>query len=223
MTERDLRIDVLNRGRITAIATEPEGDSAGWTFVYAPGAGSSVHDPFGKYACRTLAKYGFTCVRFQFPYQEAERHRPDPPQVLEATWRAVVELVRLRPGRIAVTGRSMGGRIGSMVVADGLAADAVALFAYPLHPPGQPEKRRIEHLSALTVPTLFCSGTRDAFGTPEELREAAALVPRSTVHVLEHANHAFEVPKASGRTRQEVWAEATGVARDWLLHIPLDM
>lgn len=212
-----LEVEVPKRGRIPAITATPEGKSVGWTFVYAPGAGSSIHDPFGKYACRELAKQGIATVRFHFPYQEAGKHSPDPPQYLEATWRAVVELVRLRPGRVAVAGRSMGGRIGSMAVAAGLEADAVALFAYPLHPPGRPEKRRIEHLPDLTVPTLFCSGTNDAFASPDELRGAAALVPKSTVYLLEHADHGFNVRKSSGRTRDEVRAEATDAARDWLL------
>lgn len=216
MTERQLRIDVPDRGGVSAFTADPEADPIGWTFVYAPGAGSGVHDPFGKHVCRTLPKDGFATLRFQFPYQEAGRHSPDPPRVLEATWHAVLELVRLRPGRIAVAGRSMGGRIGSQVVAKGVAADAVLLFAYPLHPPGRPEKRRTEHLPAISVPTFFCSGTNDAFGTPDELREAAGLVPDKTVHFLEHADHGFSVRKSSGRTREEVWNEAASAARDWL-------
>lgn len=217
MTERELRIDVPNRGRVPAIATEPEGDSAGWTFVYAPGAGSNVNDPFGKYACRALTNAGLATVRFHFPYQEAGRHSPDPPQFLDATWRGVVELVRLRPGRIVVAGRSLGGRVGSIAVAEGLTAHAVALFAYPLHPPGRPDNRRVDHLPQLAVPTLFCSGTNDAFASPDELREAAALVPNATVHLLEHADHGFNVSRASGRTREDVWAEAADTVRDWLL------
>lgn len=220
MTDRELRIDVPNRGRIPAIATEPEGDPVGWTFVYAPGAGSNVNDPFGKHACRTLAAHGFASVRFHFPYQESGKHSPDPPQILEATWRAVVELVRLRPGRIVVAGRSLGGRVGSMAVAGGMTAQAVALFAYPLHPPGKPGTNRTTHFPQLTVPTFFCSGTNDAFGTRDELREAASLVPNSTVHFLEHADHGFNVSKASGRIREDVWAEATDAARNWLLSLP---
>jgi hypothetical protein len=154
-------------------------------------------------------------VRFQFPYQEARRKAPDRNPVLEATWLAVIEAVH-GPERLVVGGRSMGGRIASQVVAKGAAADALALFAYPLHPPGRPERRRDEHLSSIRVPALFCSGTSDAFASPEELAEAAALVPNSLVHLLESADHGFAVRKASGRTRNEVWQEAVDAMWEWL-------
>jgi predicted alpha/beta-hydrolase family hydrolase len=110
----------------------------------------------------------------------------------------------------------MGGRIGSHVVAQGTKAAALALFAYPLHPPGKPEQRRDAHLPDIAVPTLFCSGTRDAFASPEELREASTLVPNASVHALDGADHGFAVPKSSGRTLQDVWAEAVDALVAWL-------
>ena len=84
-----------------------------------------------------------------------------------------------------------------------------ALFSYPLHPPGKPEQRRDAHLASIAVPTLFASGTRDTFGTQEELADAATLIKGSRVYVLEGADHGFSVLKASGRSRDDVWAEAT--------------
>ena len=117
---------------------------------------------------------------------------------------------------IAVGGRSMGGRIASQVVAQGVGVDALCLFAYPLHPPRTPTQRRDVHLPSVAAPTLFCSGTRDGFATPEELREAAALVPRSDVRLLDGADHGFAVLKSSGRTREDVWSDATGHFLDWL-------
>lgn len=215
MSEATLKIEVPGAGPVTAIETVAAADLIGWTFVYAPGAGSSVHDPFGTFACRTLAERGVRTIRFQFPYQEAVKRSPDRTPVLEATWRAVIEAVR-DGSKLVIGGRSMGGRIGSMVVAAGVAVDALALFAYPLHPPGKPDQRRVEHLPGISVPTLFCSGTSDAFGSPEELREAASLVPGSTVHLLEGADHGFAVKKASGRTKEEVWAEALDAMWEWL-------
>jgi predicted alpha/beta-hydrolase family hydrolase len=200
---------------VTALRTEPTGD-VGWTFAYAPGAGSNIHDPFGAYAARELAALGVAVVRFQFPYQEAAKRAPDKPQVLEETWRAVIEAVRPERGRLAAGGRSMGGRIASQVVAQGVAVDALALFAYPLHPPGRPEQIRDAHLPAIPVPALFCSGTSDAFASPDELRAAAAKISRSSVHLMEGADHGFAVPKASGRTRQDIWAEAVGAMWEWL-------
>lgn len=214
MTEHALSIEVPGAGPITAIESPVESD-AGWTFLYAPGAGSNVHDPFGTFACRTLALLGVRCIRFQFPYQEAKRRSPDRPPLLEATWRAVIESSS-GAGRLVVGGRSMGGRIASQVVAQGTPVDALALFAYPLHPPGRPEQRRDSHLPAIAVPTLFVCGTNDAFAAPEELREAAALIPKAHVHLLEGADHGFAVRKSTGRTRDEVWGEAAGAMWEWL-------
>ena len=216
MTEHTIRIPVPERGDVTAIRTPPEATPNGWMFIYAPGAGSNVHDRFGARACRSLAAQGFDAVRFQFPYMEAGKRRPDRTPVVEATWRAVIETLRHDGVRLAVGGRSFGGRIASQVVAGGTPADALELFAYPLHPPGNPEKMRDEHLPLIGVPTLFCSGTRDAFGAPDELRDAASKVPDATLHLLDHADHGFSVPKSSGRTREDVWDEAIDAVIDWL-------
>ena len=145
MTERSLTVDVPGSGSVSAVRTAAK--SARWTFIYAPGAGSNIHDPFGAYAARALASLGVTTVRFQFPYMEAGRKSPDRPAVLEATWRAVIDASRDAKTRLVVGGRSMGGRIASMVVAEDGTADALALFAYPLHPPGKPEQLRVAHFA----------------------------------------------------------------------------
>ena len=97
----------------------------------------------------------------------------------------------------------------------GADVDGLATFAYPLHQPGRPEKARTEHLPAIAVPTLFCSGDRDTFGTTDELSTAARLVAKSTVHVLDGADHGFAVLKRSGRTKKEVFAEAVDVLLAW--------
>ena len=206
MSEEDLRIALQDGGTVTAIGNRPDAPS-GWLFIYAPGAGSNVNDPFGVYACDRLAARGIRAVRFQFPYTEAGRKRPDPTPVLEATWRAVIDSLGAPDLRMVVGGRSMGGRIASQVVAHGHQANAVALFAYPLHAPATPSAWRDQHLPRIDVPTLFCSGTRDAFGSPEELQQAASGVANSRLHLIPGADHGFRVPKASGRTREDVWDE----------------
>lgn len=215
MPDKKLRIAVDGSGSISALRTDPA-KPARWTFVYAPGAGSNLHDPFGACAARELSSRGITVVRFQFPYQEAGKSGPDRPPVLEATWRAVIEAVREPRRKICVGGRSMGGRIASMVAAEGIPVDALALFAYPLHPPGKPENARVEHLPKLKLPTLFVTGTRDAFGAPEELRAAAKMVRGSQTHFLEGADHGFAVKKSTGRTKDDVFAEAVTTFADWL-------
>ena len=216
MDEQNLQI-LLDEGRIiSAIRHPPDEGEADQFFVYAPGAGSNLHDPFGAYVCRRLASLGFTAIRFQFPYMEAGRRRPDPPQVLEDTWRTVVKSLRSPGSLIAIGGRSMGGRIASQVVAQGTKVQALVLFAYRLRPPGQSHQLRDKHLSQISAPTLFCSGTRDSFGSPEELKAAVSKVRKSTLVLLEGADHGFGTLKSSDRTKEDVWQEATSALIDWL-------
>ena len=113
--------------------------------------------------------------------------------------------------------RSMGGRIASQVVAQGIQADGLALFAYPLPSPSNPYRWCDAHLPEITVPTLFCSGTRDAFATPDELAAAASKTPRATVNWLDGADHGFAVLKSSGRTKGEVWDEAASCLISWFI------
>ncbi len=214
MARDEMTIDVPGAGSVSALRTAARG--ARWTFVYAPGAGSNIHDPFGVYAVRELARHGVTTVRFQFPYMEAGRRGPDRPPVLEAAWSAAIEAARGGTTQLVVGGRSMGGRIASQVVAQGVRVDALALFAYPLHPPGKPEQTRDAHLARIGVPVLFCSGTSDAFGSPDELRAAAKKMRRSTLHLLDGADHGFAVRKSTGRTREDVWSEAVAAMVAWL-------
>ena len=110
----------------------------------------------------------------------------------------------------------MGGRIASQVVAQGTTVDGLALFAYPLHSLARPSKWRDGHLPSVNVPTLFCSGTRDAFATPEELAQAASMVPKAQVHSLKGSDHGFATLKSSGRTREDVWSEAVDMFLEWL-------
>jgi predicted alpha/beta-hydrolase family hydrolase len=209
------RIAIEIRPGMTVSALRTPGKGAAWTFIYAPGASANLHDPFGSHLAATLPPRGVSLVRFQFPYAEAGRKTPDRPDVLEATWRAVIEAVRDHT-RLAAGGRSMGGRIASMVHAGGLKLDALALFAYPLHPPGKPQQLRTEHFARIKARSLFVSGTNDAFASPDELRAAAALVKRSSVHLLEGADHGFAVKKSTGRTKQDVWDEASSAMLSWL-------
>ena len=200
-------VSLLKSGRMTG---------AEWLFIYAPGAGSGLHDPFGAFLAERLPANAVECWRFQFPYMEAGRRGPDRPPVLEETWRAALAEAAGTGLRVVAGGRSMGGRIASQVVAQGADADALALFAYPLHPPGKPDDLRVAHLPSIQLPVLFCSGTRDTFASPSELTDAAALVPQSTVHFLDGADHGFTTLKSAGRTRQEVWAEASAALLSFL-------
>ena len=215
MTTQTFTVNVGDKA-ISASRDLPTARGPGWTFIYAPGAGSSIGDPFGEYLSGRLPAARMALIRFQFPYMEDGKRRPDQPALLEETWRAVISQAGPFGGRVAIGGRSMGGRIASSLAAQGTAVDALALFAYPLHPPSNPARVRDEHLSAIAAPTLFCSGTRDTFATPAELTAAAMKVGTSKVHVLEGADHGFATTIASGRSREEVWVEATDVLLSWL-------
>jgi hypothetical protein len=205
MTEK-MVVEVPGAGSVTTLRSRPDGPARG-RFLYAPGAGSGLHDAFGARCAERLPTAGIECWRFQFPYMEAGRRAPDKTPILEATWRAVIDAA-LGDVPLVVGGRSMGGRIASHVVATGVRVAALALFAYPLHPPGKPDQLRTVHLSPIGVPTLFCSGNRDVFGSPNELAAAVALVPDARLHFLDGADHGFVTLKSSGHSRSEVWDEA---------------
>jgi predicted alpha/beta-hydrolase family hydrolase len=153
--------------------------------LLAPGAGSSrdhsalvaIEDAVGR----------LPVERMDFPYRKAGRKAPDRAPVLLGAVRdeaaALVARAHIRPARLALGGRSMGGRMCSMAVAEGLPAAALVLVSYPLHPPGRPDRLRTEHLPALAVPCLFVHGTNDPFGSPDELRDATASIPGPVTHV----------------------------------------
>src|SRR5688500_17325560 len=150
-----------------------------------------------------------------FPYRLAGRRSPDRPPVLIAAVRegaeALARRAKLPLDRVFVGGRSMGGRMCSMAVAEGLAAAGRVLVSYPLHPPGKPDKRRVEHFPALHVPCLFVSGTSDAFGTPDELEAAQSAIPGPVTTVwIEGGDHGL-------RRRDAAVADAV---RGWLLSLP---
>jgi predicted alpha/beta-hydrolase family hydrolase len=152
--------------------------------------------------------------RMDFPYRKTGRKSPDKPAALVAAVReGAAELAArtgLAPERIVLGGRSMGGRMCSMAVAEGLPALGLALVSYPLHPPGHPEKSRTAHLEALGVPCLFVSGTRDAFGSVDELEAATAAIPGPVTHVwIDGGDHGL-------RRRDD---EAAAAVRDWVLSL----
>jgi len=125
-------------------------------------------------------------ARVDFPYRKEGRRAPDrAPKLIAsvvADAAAYASSIRIRPQRLLLGGRSLGGRMCSMAVAEGLPAAGLVLLSYPLHPPGKPERLRVEHLPQLAVPCLFVSGTRDPFGTPDELEAATATIAGPVTH-----------------------------------------
>ena len=173
----------MNLDQIAGIAHEPSGHPAG-VVVLTHGAGGSRDSQLLQRICDEWAARGWLAVRYNLPYR---RRRPKgPPSGSAATDRAgIVEAIEvcrgLAGGPLIAGGHSYGGRQTSMVVASReVTLDVLTLFSYPVHPPGKPERARTEHLPDITVPTVFTHGTSDPFGTPAELRDAAALIPAPT-------------------------------------------
>lgn len=160
--------------------------------LLTPGAGSGRDHPTLMAVEAAVASR--SVARVDFPYRRAGRKAPDRAPTLIACIvdeaRALAERSGVDPGAIVLGGRSMGGRMCSMAVAEGLPAAGLVLLSYPLHPPGRPDRLRTEHLPALGLPCLFVGGTRDPFGTPEEMEAASALIPGPVTHVwLDGARH----------------------------------
>jgi predicted alpha/beta-hydrolase family hydrolase len=181
--------------------------------VITPGA-SAGRDHRGLVAVDdALTARGIAVERVEFPGQAAGKRRPDPPAVcLETVRGAAFDLARrldVPIDRIALGGRSFGGRMCSMAVAEGLDAGALILISYPLHPPGRPDRLRSDHFPALHVPCLFVSGRRDAFATLEELERESAAIPGPVTLVSVDGDHSL-------RKREEDVAE---IVASWVTDV----
>ena len=167
-----------------------------------------------------LVGEGMRTVRFEFPYMAARRTTgkrpgPNPSKVLEAAWREVID--DLGAEGLVIGGKSMGGRIASMVAEEAGIAGVVCL-GYPFHPPGKPDRLRTAHLEAIGTPVLILQGERDTFGRREEV-EGYALSERVRVHWLPDGDHGLKPRKASGRTEAENLAEAVREAARFVFEV----
>jgi uncharacterized protein len=195
---------------------------AGITLILGHGAGADQTSPFMVSFATGLASRGIDTVTFNFSYSEQRRRVPDPNSRLEACFCAVIDTVRRRQnprvGKLVIGGKSMGGRIASQVAAGGTEGLAGLVFlGYPLHPPGRGDRLRSAHLPRVRAPMLFVQGSRDAFGTPEELQPIIAqLQPAAELYVVEAGDHSFKLPKRAGVSQQELYGQIQNHIEDWL-------
>jgi predicted alpha/beta-hydrolase family hydrolase len=206
---------------VSSVWAFPEGFTAGKSpaLILAHGAGTDMRNPLLSFVHEALAQRGVVTVKFNFPYMEAGRKAPDPPQRLAHAWRTVLQRVRAdaNPGALFLGGKSMGGRIASLVVAGGEPAAGLVLLGYPLQPAGRPETLRSEHFARIACPVLFIQGSRDRLCDLNLLRGAMATMSAPvTLHVIEAGDHSFKVPQRSGKTERQVWDEIVGVVAAWL-------
>ena len=171
--------------------------------VLAHGAGAGQSSAFMVRMAEGLAQRGLSTATFDFPYVAAGRKVPDRAPVLERAWIDALAAAReqLPELPLYIGGKSMGGRIATHVASLGHAGAlaGIILLGYPLHPPGRPDQRRDAHLPAIREPMLFVQGSRDAFGSAEEIRALLPSLQKATVHEIEGGDHSFKVPGGPGR------------------------
>jgi hypothetical protein len=185
-------------------------DDAPITLALAHGAGAPMESPFMAFFAEGLAARGLRVARFEFPYMAGRRtdgrkRGPDRPDVLLAAWREAIGKLG-DPGRLVIGGKSMGGRIASLIADEAGVAGLVCL-GYPFHPPRRPATLRTAHLAGLTTPTLIVQGTRDPLGSTEEVANYL-LSPAIRVRWIEDGDHDLTPRKRSGRTREQNWRES---------------
>ena len=195
------------------------------TLVLAHGAGAPQTHPFMTSFAAGLATLGIDVITFNFLYMEQKRRAPDSSARLETCYRRVVGAARQRmigrSRRLVIGGKSMGGRIASQVVAAEAkhsddTADGLLFLGYPLHPPGRPDKLRDAHLPTITLPMLFIQGSRDTFGTPDELRQVITRCQCANLHVVDGGDHSLKIHGKDAPPPQETNAKVQKVIVDWI-------
>jgi predicted alpha/beta-hydrolase family hydrolase len=194
---------------------------AGITLILGHGAGAGQSSSFMVSFAGALAARGIDAVTFNFLYMEQGRRLPDPKDKLEACYRAVIAAVAQRirgRGRLAIGGKSMGGRIATQVAAAGAPEVAgLVLLGYPLHPPGKKDQLRAKHLAQVEAPMLFVQGARDVFGTPQELQPIINKLPAAAeLFEVAGGDHSFKVLKRDGGNQEETYKAIQDRIDQWL-------
>ncbi len=212
--EERIAIPVPGRDDVSGVYARPEGADA--TIVVAHGAGAGMDHPFMVGFTRGMNGEDVATLRFNFPYLEAGRRSPDRAPVAIAAWQAALGSASARASSnesVWASGKSFGGRMASMAVAEGMPAAGLVFLGYPFHPPGKPERVRDEHLYRIAVPMLFIQGTSDPFATTSVVGPALKkLGDRATYHPVEGGGHSFEVRGARRDPRATAEALAPVVA-----------
>jgi hypothetical protein len=182
--------------------------------VLTPGASAGRDQPSLVAIDHRMSDLGMTVERIEFPGRAAGKRRPDPPAVCIQTIRTATSVLADRLGvstnRVAIGGRSMGGRMCSMAAAEGLEVSSLVLISYPLHPPGRPERLRTEHFPDLRVPCLFVSGRSDAFATPSELEHETSSIPAPVSIVIVDGDHSLRKREAEVADIIATWLAGPG-------------
>jgi predicted alpha/beta-hydrolase family hydrolase len=193
-------------------------------FVFAHGAGAGMSHSFMEQVAANLYAAGVATFRFQFPYMEAGKRRPDSPATAGSAVRAAVAEARRHNRNIPIFagGKSFGGRMTSQAQAEASmrGVKGIAIIGFPLHPSGKPSIARADHLATIKSPLLFIQGTRDKLADPRLLQAVLrGLGPTATVHLIDQADHAFHIPKRTGRDDSEILAEVCRTLTRWIARL----
>ncbi len=205
-------------GEVSALLVRPPG--ARWLYVFGHGAGAGMRHHFMEDAASVLAAQGIATFRYQFPYTEQKSRRIDPQPILLSTVRSAVSAARGAAADLPLLagGKSMGGRMTSLAASKEpfLEVKGIVFFGFPLHPAGAPATERGGHLAAVPNPMLFLQGTRDKLADLDLLRPVVErLGGRAALHVVEGADHGFDMLKRSGRTSADVLEELARTVASW--------
>ena len=213
-----LTFDVEGDCEVSALLHRP--NDARWLLLFAHGAGAGIRHPFMENLSIELAAVQIATLRYQYPYMEQRRGRPDSPVVLAATVAAAARTANeAAPGLpLLAGGKSMGGRMTSQAAAQGLLPNVRGLvfFGFPLHPPNNPGTKRADHLAKVPMPMLFLQGTRDTLADLKLLRPIIKkLGDLATLHIIESADHSFHVLKRSGKTDDSTLTDLAQTTAAW--------
>src|SRR5215510_8610787 len=223
-----LIIEVNDKEAVSALVYPADKKNrAALTVILGHGAGANQSSGFMRTFAKGLAARGLDVMTFNFVYMEQGRSVPDQKHKLESCFAAVIKTAvkhkKLKNNRVVLGGKSMGGRIASQVMAgeerESFASDVVGLvfLGYPLHPPGQPTKLRVEHLEHIRKPMLFVQGTRDALGAPDEIKPYVNnLRPAAKFHEIEGGDHSFKAPKKFGLSPDQIFETAMDEIDRWI-------
>jgi uncharacterized protein len=215
---RNLRFSVLDKEEVSALLLLPTRATS--LLALAHGAGAGMNHAFMTAIANQLADDNVATFRYQFPYMEQRRGVPDKQPILTATVAAAVRVAALLAPHIPLFagGKSMGGRMTSLAASEQKleAVRGLIFFGFPLHSPKRPSTKRSQHLSLVKQPMLFLQGTRDDLADLTLLRPICeSLGPRTTLHIIEGADHSFHVLKRSGKTDSQVLAELSSTVKTW--------
>jgi len=210
--------------RITSIVSCPENYDpvARPAVILAHGAGNDMFHPLLVHMAHVLEHAGYLCVRFNFPYRDKGRKKPDSDEVLIETWKRVFYYYKdhpaFSPSKVVLVGKSMGGRTASLAVAGEIIhPDGLVFLGYPLHAPGKKDVIRDAHLHKITLPMLFLTGSRDQFCDSTVLRDALDRISAPwTLELIEDADHSFKMPAHTEVTEEQVYARILGKTLNWL-------